>query len=536
MTGSTLRRVAVLGGGPGGLYAARLLRLADPHVEVTVYEQNPPEATFGFGVALGARTQHNLETADPDTLRDILAAAHPHDMSMRVGDAVARVPGGALVAIARTELLAVLTRHADKAGVQLHYGERVDARDLDADLVLVADGVNSATRGTLAAELGAHVDVGRGLYLWAGTEFALDEAVFEPVTTEHGTFVAHAYPYSRDRSTFLVEVDEAGWLAAGFDASTAATAPEDSDETALAYLSAAFADTLRGNRLIGNRTRWLRFRTVGCARWAHDNLVLLGDAAHTAHYSVGSGTKLAMEDAIALCTALATEPDRDLALRRYQAERQPAVRRMQDIARRSQRWWDSFAPRTRLPVDQLTVAYMTRAGNVPLERFAASTPQVTRNGLAQYAGTGPERVELDRPVSWVVGRPRDGYPERVVAPERFAIGPADGPLPDGPTPLVAVTDIPDDPWGVAADELVDRVRELLGRGWHGVWIEAAADRAGLLTGLELAERLRWTGALVVTEGPAELLGDLAAGLAAGRTDLIALVESAPVGTCRVGAR
>ena len=508
-----VRRVAIVGGGPGGLYAARLLRLADPGMEVVVHEQGLPETTFGFGVALGARTQRNLEAADPDTLRDILAASHPHDMSMQVGDRIARVPGGRLVAIARTELLTVLTRHAEKAGVDLRHGERVAADDLDADLIVIADGVSSAARTAHADAFGARVDVGRGIYLWAGAEFALDEALFAPATTQHGTFVAHAYPYAPDRSTFLVEVDEGAWRRAGFDRTTELTEPDASDEEALAYLSDAFADRLRGHRLIGNRTRWSRFRTVTCERWSHGNQVLLGDAAHTAHYSVGSGTKLAMEDAIALCEALAGESDRGTALARYQSERKPEVERMQDLARRSQRWWDSFPGRAHLPVDQLTIAYMTRAGNVSLDRFAASTPEVARAGLAEYAGSQPGEVDLDAPVDWVTTRPLGKFPGRIVTREAFA---ADA--------FVEVTDIPADPWGTEADELVER----LTRDGRPVWLTGGSARSELLTCLDLAERLRLGHVpRVVTEGAAGLLPDLAAGLAAARTDLIALGPPGP---------
>ncbi|TWF75182.1 anthraniloyl-CoA monooxygenase [Pseudonocardia hierapolitana] len=506
----SVRSIAVVGGGPGGLYAARLLRLADPGLEVVVHEQGLPETTFGFGVALGARTQRNLEAADPDTLADILAAARPHDMSMRVGDAVARVPGGRLVAIARTELLAVLTRHAEKAGVDVRHGARVDADDLDADLVVLADGVSSAGRGAGAAGFGARVEVGGGLYLWAAAPFALDEALFAPATTEHGTFVAHAYPYAPDRSTFLVEVDEGTWRRAGFDRTTDATPADGSDEAALAYLSEAFRDRLGGHPLLGNRTRWLRFRTVTCERWWHGNRVLLGDAAHTAHYSIGSGTKLAMEDAIALSRAVTEEIDRDTALARYQGERKPAVERMQELARRSQRWWDAFPARAHLPVEQLTVAYMSRAGNVSLERFAASTPDVVRAGLAQYAGVPEAAVDLDAPVAWVTAQPLDGHPCRIVTRAAFA----DGALVD--------VDDPGDAWGPAADALVGRVAS----EGRTVWLSGRAERPALLTRLELAERLRLAGVRVVVAGPAGLLPDLAAGLASGRTDLIALEAGA----------
>jgi anthraniloyl-CoA monooxygenase len=349
------------------------------------------------------------------------------------------------------------------------------------------------------------------------------------VTTEHGTFVAHAYPYAPDRSTFLVEVDENTWRRAGFDASTEATAPDASDDTALGYLSEAFAGHLRGHPLIGNRTRWLRFRTVTCRRWAHDNRVLLGDAAHTAHYSIGSGTKLAMEDAIALCSALAGEQDRGTALARYQAERKPAVERMQHLARRSQWWWDSFPDRMRLPVDQLTVAYMTRAGNVSLERFAGSTPDVVRAGLAQYADAPPTHVDLDEPVEWVLRRPLvcgDGeFAERVVDRGRFHLGDSVSDE-DGRIPLIVVDRVPVDPWDADADALVDRVRAGLADGARGAWVTGPADRDCLLTRLDVAERLRAAGALVVTEGPAPLVADLAAGLASGRTDLVAFGSTA----------
>ena len=191
-----LDSVAVLGGGPGGLYAARLLKLAHPGATVRVYEQSVPEHTFGFGVAVAGRTQRNLEQADPATQADVIAAGRPHDVRMIVGGDAARVHNGPLIGIARTELLAVLDRHAEAAGVELHHGGRRRAEEFaDADLVIVADGVNSRTRTEHAAGFGAHVDVADGLYLWAGADFALETAIFTPVTTAHGTFVTHAYPY-----------------------------------------------------------------------------------------------------------------------------------------------------------------------------------------------------------------------------------------------------------------------------------------------------------------------------------------------------
>ncbi|MDQ4118734.1 MAG: FAD-dependent monooxygenase, partial [Actinomycetota bacterium] len=433
------RRIAVLGGGPGGLYAARLLRLADPACEVVVHEQGRPEETFGFGVGLAAGTQRNLQAADPDTLRDILAAGYRHDMTMRVGDDVVRVRNDHLVGVARTELLAILQRHAEKAGAALEFGTRCTVADLDADVVVAADGVSSATRES--GDFGSSVDIGRGWYLWCAADFALPDAVFSPVRTGHGTFVTHAYPYTPTRSTFLIETDEATWRRAGFDATTEATGADATDETSLRYLERAFSEPLEGHPLIGNRTRWLRFRTVHCRRWSDGRTVLLGDAAHTAHYSIGSGTKLAMEDAIALVDALRDEPDASSAFRRYEHVRRPSVERLQELARRSRLWWESFPERMHLPVAQLMVAYMTRAGNVPLERFAATAPDVVHAALEQY-GDGP--APAGGIVEWVLDRPlrRDGRrrPGRTLTP-------------DG-ADLVTIDDVPTDPWDGDGDAAV----------------------------------------------------------------------------------
>ena len=436
-----LRRVGVLGGGPGGLYAARLLKLARPSCDVIVYEQGEPGTTFGFGVGLAAGTQRNLAAADPDTLRDIVAAGCRHDMTMQVGDRVVRVHNDRLIGIARTELLAVLQRHAEKAGVRLEFGARRRAGDLDADIAIAADGISSATRED--GDFGAAVEVGRGLYLWCGTDIALADAVFALVETEHGTFVTHAYPYSAGQSTFLIETDERTWRRAGFEATTEQTSSDASDLTSLRYLQQAFAGPLRGRALIGNRTRWTRFRTVRCQRWSSGGTVLLGDAAHTAHYSIGSGTKLAMEDAIALVEAM----EAARAFARYEAIRRPAVGRLQELARRSQLWWESFPSRLDLPVEQLMVAYMTRAGNVALDRFAATSPGVVATALGQFADVNQKTPPIPADVtSWILDQPLSWegrqFPRRVLGR---------GPAGAG---LHTISGVVTDPWDPTADEII----------------------------------------------------------------------------------
>ena len=513
-----LRRVGVLGGGPGGLYAARLLKLARPSCDVIVYEQGEPGTTFGFGVGLAAGTQRNLAAADPDTLRDIVAAGCRHDMTMQVGDRVVRVHNDRLIGIARTELLAVLQRHAEKAGVRLEFGARRRAGDLDADIAIAADGISSATRED--GDFGAAVEVGRGLYLWCGTDIALADAVFAPVETEHGTFVTHAYPYSAGQSTFLIETDERTWRRAGFEATTEQTSSDASDLTSLRYLQQAFAGPLRGRALIGNRTRWTRFRTVRCQRWSSGGTVLLGDAAHTAHYSIGSGTKLAMEDAIALVEAMEAEPDAARAFARYEAIRRPAVGRLQELARRSQLWWESFPSRLDLPVERLMVAYMTRAGNVALDRFAATSPGVVATALGQFADVNQKTPPIPADVtSWILDQPLSWegrqFPRRVLGR---------GPAGAG---LHTISGVVTDPWDPTADEVIGRARRARRAGADGFRLTGPADRPSVLTRMDLAERVRTeAGGLIVMDGPAGLRDDLAAGLLSGRADLVSFTEEA----------
>lgn len=507
------RRVAVLGGGPGGLYAARLLKLAQPSCEVAVYERNAPDYTFGFGIGVSANTQDNLEAADPDTLHDIRAAGIFHNMSFRRGDEQLVIRNDRLFGIARTEILAILQRHAEKAGAELHFGSPRVVDELDADIVIASDGVNSQTRSN--GDFGGEIEWGRGLYLWAGTDFKMDVAIFEPVTTEHGTWVTHAYPYQSDRSTFVVETDEQTWRNAGFDATTEALAWDESDTGSLQYLQDAFADTLGGRPLIGNRSRWLRFRTVTCKRWSSGRVVLLGDAAHTAHYSVGSGAKLAMEDAIALVDALTAEPDTKSALATYEARRRPMVEKRQELARRSHSWWDSYPLRTHLPLETLSVSFMTRTGNVSLEKFAGTNPNVVDTSLRHYGET--KTPTTGRITDWVLAQPYrfadHRFPTRLVEPDALA---------DVVNLTEIVVDL-DDVWGARGDAVVESASAAREAGAQGFRFCGPPIRSKLLTRLDMAERVRLeVGGLIVVDAPASARDDLAAALVSGRVDLVSL--------------
>lgn len=507
-----LRTVAVVGGGPGGLYAARLLKLRHPDCQVDVYESSEPGRTFGFGVGLATKTQRNLHAADPSTLAAIVEKSWAHDMSMSVGDRRVQLPGGNLLAIGRSTLLEVLHAQAVAAGVQIHFGTRVRTDELTADLIIAADGINSATRERYADELGVRVETDRDLYLWCGTEIALPSAVFAPVRTESGTFVAHAYPYAKDRSTFLIETDEETWRRAGFDVTTEATPIDSSDEVALTYLQEAFSEELQGHRLIGNRTRWMRFRTVTCDRWHIDNTVLLGDSAHTAHYSIGSGTKLAMEDAIVLARVIDESSSVAQALESYERERRPAVHHLQQTAKRSMRWWSSFATRLEQPVEQLLISYMSRAGKVSVDRFAESAPEVVRAGLTQYAGVSPGAADTDL-AAWIIAQPFDFGPW--ASSSRHL---------DRSTSELRAVEIAiglDDPWGEVVDAVVKDVAMAVESGADGAILRTADDLDHVLTMLDVAERIRReTGTVVAVSAGRQWIDHLAAGLASGRVDLI----------------
>ena len=276
--------------------------------------------------------------------------------------------------------------------------------------MIAADGAGSRTRAELAEHVGGRVDPGRGVFMWLGCATRLRSNLFVPVRTPHGLFTIHGYPYAEELSTLGVEADTGTWRRAGMDTATERTPLTESDAFSLDYLQKAFAGALGGAELLGNRSRWMHFRTVSLSQWHYENVVLIGDAAHTAHYSVGSGTKMALEDAIVLADSLTTgeEPALAGALRQYEDIRRPRVEALQDAAVRSQRWWDSIGHRLDLPAPQLMLAYLSRGGVVSTSRLAGSDPGLLRAGLAAFAGLAPTDDELADIRTWVLNRPYEG--------------------------------------------------------------------------------------------------------------------------------
>lgn len=514
-----LHTVAVLGAGPGGLYAARLLKRHHPNATVSVYEQNVPGWTFGFGVGLATTAQRRIQAADREAFQAIQRASlQGRGAAMMLGTQTVHLEGTGEIGIGRNTLLSELHRLAIQSGVEVHYGQRRAAGDLTADIIVAADGVNSATRTALAGGLGVEISVGKGLYLWCGADFALDYTVFVPKSTEFGVFTIHAYPYARDRSTFLIETDHACWKAAGFDKSTAATPVTDTDHVSLTYLEKVFADELNGRPLIGNKSRWSQFRTVTCRQWFANNIVLLGDAAHTAHYSIGSGTKLAMEDAIALDEAIAEHDDLPTALAAYQMKRQGPVGSLQRAALHSQHWWDTFTERLHQPVETLMVSFMTRTGRFSLERLAKTAPDLTHTALTLFSGTATPDGDASDLSSWTLAQPltfgKLHFPRRVVTTQDF----------DGRH--VTVLNRRFDAFSEAAEKELASLRAK--SSLPVLWLCGPNDTEHMLGRLEFAERVRAAlpSTLTVVEGPSSAAPYFAAALAAQRTHLVSYRDHA----------
>ncbi|MFF7749792.1 bifunctional salicylyl-CoA 5-hydroxylase/oxidoreductase [Streptomyces sp. NPDC007971] len=382
------RRIAIIGGGPGGLYAAALLKRLDPTREITVWERNAPDVTFGFGVVLSDETLGGIEHADPVVYEALQKDFTRWDDIDIVHRGVCRRSGGhGFAALGRKRLLEILHDRCRSLGVQLRFStEAPDPGRLSEshDLVVAADGVNSATRETYAQVFRPQVTTHRCRYIWLAADVAFDAFRFEIAETEHGVMQLHGYPYAADASTVIVEMREEVWRAAGF---------EDLDEAgSVERCAKIFAETLGGRLLRSNKSAWTTFRTVVNARWSHGNVVLLGDAAHTAHFSIGSGTKLAVEDALALTACLEEQPDILSALAAYEEERKPVVTSTQRAARASLEWFEDLRLYLDQPPGQFAFNLLTRSRRVTHDNLRLRDAGFTRAVEREFgcpAGTPP---------------------------------------------------------------------------------------------------------------------------------------------------
>jgi 2-polyprenyl-6-methoxyphenol hydroxylase-like FAD-dependent oxidoreductase len=363
-------RIAVIGGGPGGLYFAYLWKRRHLDAEVDLFEQNPAGATWGFGVVFSDQALEFLRADDPDTVDAIAPRMESwKNITLHLRDESVEIDGVGFSSIGRLELLKLVQARAREAGVAAHYETTVESVDQFGkyDLVVAADGLNSLVRRSFEQEFGASVTSSTNKFAWYGTTktFATLSQTF--VRTERGSFNAHHYRYSPHMSTFLVECDMATWNACGFADKTI--------EESQAICERVFAKTLDGHRLISNKSVWRNFPWIWNERWSHRNMVLIGDALHSAHFSIGSGTRLAIEDAIALVKALESEADTTAALARYEGERKPIVKKLVTAARTSADWYENFPGHMKLDLMDFAYSYITRSGRIDDARLRAMSPQ-----------------------------------------------------------------------------------------------------------------------------------------------------------------
>jgi len=380
-------RIEVVGGGPGGLYFGILMRKAFPEVEVTIRERNRPGDTFGFGVVFSDETLGFLDDADPESAAEIRSRFRNwEEIRTWYRGVWTTSTGHGFSALSRVTLLEILQRRAAALGCDLRFEEEVTEIDPvlgSADLVVACDGVNSFVRDRFAESFGPSVSMGACRFSWLGSDWPIDAFTFLFVESEHGLFQVHAYPFDGDRATFIVETHDEAWRAAGLDAA--------SEEETVATCERLFAEHLGGHRLIANRSIWRRFPTVRCESWRHENLVLIGDAAHTAHFSIGSGTKLAMEDAIELVAAFGREGTDDVpkALAEYEEARRLDVLKLQRAAKISRRWFENSRRYLGQDPTLFTFNLMTRSKRITYENLRERDPKLVADvDRAFRRGTG----------------------------------------------------------------------------------------------------------------------------------------------------
>jgi 2-polyprenyl-6-methoxyphenol hydroxylase-like FAD-dependent oxidoreductase len=375
-------RIAVIGGGPGGLYFAFLWKKRHPEARIDLFEQNPAGATWGFGVVFSEQALEFLRADDPDTVDAIAPRMETwKNITLNLRGESVEIDGVGFSAIGRLELLTLLQARARAVDVAMHFDTIIPSVDAlaDYDLIVAADGLNSMVRRSFEHEFGASVSHSTNKFAWYGTTktFATLSQTF--VATDRGTFNAHHYRYSADMSTFLVECDAATWDAYDFAGKTI--------EESQAICEQVFSAALDGHRLLSNKSVWRNFPWIWNERWSHRNMVLIGDALHSAHFSIGSGTRLAIEDAIALTKALEAETDIASGLARYEAERKPIVTKLVTAARTSADWYENFPAHMKHDLLDFAHGYITRSGRIDDGRLRAMSPQfMARYEAAKNAG------------------------------------------------------------------------------------------------------------------------------------------------------
>ncbi len=396
-----MKRIVCLGGGPAGLYSAILFKKSLPNAKIEVYERNRPDDTFGWGVVFSDKTMAGFRDADGESHDDIVGGFyHWDDIEVHFRGQSIRSGGHGFCGISRKRLLNIFQERADALGVEQFFQHEIDSKAEfgDADLIVAADGVNSVQRGRYADVFRPHIDVRKCRFIWLGTEQKFPAFTFAFESTEHGWFQIHAYQFSPDLSTVIVETREECWKAHGLDRFTA--------QQSIEFCQQLFGKYLGGHPLMSNArhlrgSAWLNFNRVLCERWHHRNLVLIGDAAHTAHFSIGSGTKLAMEDAMSLVKQVTTAADAGAGLERYRAERNLEALKLQSAARNRMEWFENVARYTHLEPQQFAYSLLTasqRIGHANLQLRDPRYVDIVERDLARRNGLTEPRPPMFLPL------------------------------------------------------------------------------------------------------------------------------------------
>ena len=362
--------INVIGGGPAGLYFAILMKKASASHQIRIYERNGPNDTFGWGVVFSGKTLANLRAADEISHAEITTKFEAWDnVDVVHRSTKVSIHGNSFSGIARLQLLKILQRRAEQLGVEINF--RTEINDIESlrkecDLLLAADGVNSTVRARYADQFQPKLDLRANRYIWYGANQLFHGLTLTFRENGAGVFAAHSYKFNTTTSTFIVECDPQTWDNAGFEQMSA-------DDT-LTYLGQVFADDLKGHKLLSNNSKWINFLLVKNGNWFFENVVLIGDALHTAHFSIGSGTKLAMEDAIALAESFHQTASVSEALARFTKTRQPVIEDYQAAAFESMRWFENAREYMHLSPMELAFVLMTRSGRVGYEDLKRRDP------------------------------------------------------------------------------------------------------------------------------------------------------------------
>jgi anthraniloyl-CoA monooxygenase len=411
-------RIVCVGGGPGGLYFATLMKKADPDHEITVIERNRPDDTFGFGVVFSDATMAGIAEADSEAYGEIAQRlVHWDDIEVNYRGERITSTGHGFSGMSRHTLLRVLQDQAERVGVSLHYEREIGSLDdcAGADLIVASDGANSTVRRLLASRVDTTIDLRPNRFVWLGTTKPFPAFTFYFRRDEHGLWRVHAYQYAPGHSTFIVECREQTWRAAGMDSA--------SEPDTAVFLERLFAEELDGHRLITNRSIWRQFPTIRTEPWSCGNVVLLGDAAHTAHFSVGSGTRMAMEDAVALRDAMVgpTTVGAQEKLQAYEAARRPQVESLQRAAQASLQWFEDTERYMDLDPVQFTFSLLTRSLRITHEDLRQRDPVFLArvdSSVAQQAERQTGRPVPAAPPMFTPFRLRD-----LIVPNRVVVSP-----------------------------------------------------------------------------------------------------------------